>query len=131
MKQVKLLMTILLASALFAACSSDDDPVPALKFDPAAVEVVVEGDAATVTVSEGTAPYTIVVAEVEEGADVIEATIDEEGKITISGVAEGTSTITVTDANGVKGEIEVTVTAKDEEGDDTEGEGEGDTEGDA
>ncbi len=129
MKQVKLLMTILLASALFAACSSDDDPAPALKFDNAAVELVVEGEATTVTVSEGTAPYTFEVAAVEEGADVISVEVDENGKVTISGVAEGTSTITVTDANGVKGEIKVTVTAKDEEGDDTEGEG--DTEGDA
>ena len=124
MNKLRVLMSVLLAATIFVACESDkDEPTPALKFDPATVEVVAEAET-IVTVTEGTAPFTITVS--EDDAKFATAAV-EESKITVTGVAEGEATITVTDKNGVKGEIKVTVTAKDEEGDDTEGD---DTEGD-
>lgn len=119
MKKVKTLMSVLLVALFFASCDSDDknEPTPELKFDPATkVEVVAEGDAATVNVTGGSAPYTAKAAEVEEGAAEVVKVSVEEGKITIEGLTEGETTITVTDKNGIKGEIKVTVTAKAEEG---------------
>ena len=114
-------MSVLMVSLFFVACEKDNDqPTLQLNFDPATIEVVAEGDAATVNVTGGTAPYVVEIAEAEEGAEVIKATI-EDSKITIEGLAEGETTITVTDKDGIKGEIKVTVTAKAEEG---EGEGE-------
>lgn len=125
MNKLKVLMSVLLAATIFAACSSDDDVTPVLKFDSAAVEVAVEGET-VVTVTEGTAPFTITIS--EDAAKIIGApATSEDGKITFTGVAEGEVTIVVTDKDGIKGEVKVTVTAKDEEGDDSEGD---DTEGD-
>ena len=121
MNKLKVLMSVLLAATIFAACSSDDDDVtPVLKFDSATVEVAVEGET-IVTVTEGTAPFTITVS--EDDAKFATAEV-EESKITVTGVAEGEVTITVTDKDGVKGDIKVTINAKEDEGDDTEGEGE-------
>lgn len=114
MKKVKTLMSVLLMALFFVACGDDKkEPTPKLKFDPATVEVV-EGESATVNVTGGTAPYTAKAAEVAEGAEkVVEVTV-EGSKITIEGLTAGETTITVTDKDGIKGEIKVTVTAKEE-----------------
>lgn len=125
MKKVKLFATVLIASMVFVACEKEgDEPATVLKFDPATVEVVAEGDAATVTITEGTAPFELEVAKSEDGKDVVKATV-EGNKITIEGLLEGEVTIGVTDKNGAKGDISVTVTAKDDDNGEGEGEGEG------
>lgn len=111
MKKVRILMSVLMVSLFFVACESEkDEPTPELKFDPATVEVAVEAEA-KVQISGGTAPYTIKTTTVEEGKEVVKATVAE-NVITIEGLKEGETTITATDKGGVKGEVAVKVTAK-------------------
>lgn len=122
MKKLSVLMSALVMALFFVACESDDEPTPTIKLNPDAVEVVVEGESAVVEVSGGNAPYTITISDIE----IADASIDE-SKITITGVAEGETTINVKDNDGVEGSVKVTVKAKGDEGDDAEGD---DTEGD-
>ena len=86
------------------SCDNNDDPKGSgLKFDPAEVAVA-PGATATVTVSEGTAPYTLA-----SGDAKIAAASVNDNTITITGVEEGTTTVVVTDAKSLKGEIAVSV----------------------
>lgn len=86
------------------SCDNNDGPKGSgLKFDPANVAVA-PGATATVTVSEGTAPYTVA-----SGDAKIAAASVNDNTITITGVEEGTTTVVVTDANSLKGEIAVNV----------------------
>lgn len=119
MKKLSVLMSVLMASLFFVACDSDDEVTPALKFNPAAVEVVVGGEDAVVEISGGTAPFTLTID--KEG--VVEASVVEDtSNINISAVEEGEATIIVKDKDGVEGSLKVTVTAADDsEGDDNEG----------
>lgn len=106
MKKVRILMSVLMVSLFFVACKSEkDEPTPKLNFDPEAVEVAV-GAEVTAKVSGGTAPYAVQVT--EEGKELIKATI-EGGDITVEGLKEGETTITVTDKDGVKGTLAVKV----------------------
>lgn len=75
----------------------------ALELDKKAVNVAV-GKEETITVKNGTAPYTAT------AKDVSIATVSvKDGKITVKGVKAGTTTITVTDKNKLNGTISVTV----------------------
>lgn len=86
------------------SCDDDDDPkVPELKFDPAIVEIAPE-ETATITVSEGAAPFTVVSSDEETATATVEENI-----ITVAGIKEGTATITVTDENKKTGTVSVTV----------------------
>lgn len=91
----------------FASCGDDDDDKVnnLLKFKPEKVEVEV-GKTATVTVSGGTAPYTVVSSD----GKIASAKADK-STITITGVKNGSATIMVTDKNKNSGKITVTVKA--------------------
>ena len=68
---------------------------------------VTQGNTATVTVSGGTAPYNV------SSSDKNIATVDvSDDTITITGVAEGTATITVTDSSDPAQTAEIQVTVK-------------------
>lgn len=77
--------------------------VTALELDKKAVNVAV-GKEETVTVKNGTAPYTATAKD----ATIATASV-KDGKITVKGVKAGTTTITVTDKNKLNGTISVTV----------------------
>lgn len=99
------------SAVAITSCASDDDPKdPELKFDPANVAVA-PGATATVTVSGGTAPFTVASSD-----EIIATAQADNGTITVTGVKEGTATITVTDAKQVKGQFTVTVMESAEEG---------------
>lgn len=89
----------------FASCYDDDDDKVnnLLKFSPDKVEVAAT-KTSTVTVSGGTAPYTVV------SSDDKTATVKiDKNTITITGVKNGSAKIMVTDKNKNSGQIIVTV----------------------
>lgn len=101
-------LTAAMLACVFAmaitSCDNDDDPEgPELKFDPANVAVAPSATA-TVTVSGGTAPFTVASSD-----DKIATASVNDNIITITGVEEGTTTIVVTDAKQIKGKFVVTV----------------------
>ena len=79
-----------LTSFVLVSCDKDDDK-PNLKISPNKVEVAV-GKTVTVSVSNGTAPYTT-----------------KSSAIVITGVKDGSAMITITDRKGVTGKVAVTV----------------------
>ena len=81
-----------LTSFVLVSCDKDDDK-PNLKISPNKVEVAV-GKTVTVSVSNGTAPYT---------------TKSDKNAIVITGVKDGSAMITITDRKGVTGKVAVTV----------------------
>ncbi len=74
-----------------------------LNFDKTSVSAAV-GKTAEVTISNGTAPYTVTSSDEK----VCTATISDK-KITITAVKAGTATVTVKDSKGLTGSISVTV----------------------
>lgn len=101
-------LTAAMLACVFAiavtSCDNDDEPKgPELKFNPANVAVAPSATA-TVTVSGGTAPFTVASSD-----DKIATAKAENSTITVTGVEEGTATITVTDAKQIKGKFSVTV----------------------
>lgn len=87
----------------FASCDKDDDNTPKLKFNSAKVEFAT-GKTATVTVSGGAAPYTVLSSD----AKIATVTVNQ-STITITGVKNGSAKITVTDKNKISGQIAVLV----------------------
>lgn len=89
------------------SCNDDNDPeVPGLICDPAEV-VIAPDNTASVTVSGGSAPYTVTSSD-----EAVATAVVDENTVTITGITEGTATITVTDANQLSGVITVTVTTE-------------------
>lgn len=108
-------LTAAMLACVFAiavtSCDNDDEPKgPELKFNPANVAVAPSATA-TVTVSGGTAPFTVASSD-----DKIATAKAENSTITVTGVEEGTATITVTDAKQIKGKFSVTVKKSAEAG---------------
>lgn len=96
-------LAILFAVAI-TSCDNDDEPKESeLMFNPTDVAVA-PGATASVTVSGGTAPFTIASSD----AKIATASVDD-NTINITGVDEGTTTIVVNDAKNLKGEIAVSV----------------------
>lgn len=108
-------LTAAMLACVFAiavtSCGNDDEPKgPGLKFDPANVAVAPSATA-TVTVSGGTAPFTVASSD-----DKIATAKTENSTITVTGVKEGTATITVTDAKQIKGKFAANVKKSAETG---------------
>lgn len=106
MKRLSSIMSILLVSLFFVACDKKDQPDPKLTLTPSTVEVKVTEDA-TVKVSGGTTPFTVV----EADKTIATATVTN-SDVKVTGVKEGQTTIAVTDKNKVKGTITVKVVKK-------------------
>ena len=95
-----------LGSFVFTSCDKNDNKTPdPLTFSVAKAEVEV-GKTVEVTVKNGTQPFTVKSSD-EKLATV---TVDKE-KITVTGVATGTATISVTDNNKAIGSFTVEVKA--------------------
>lgn len=86
-----------------ASCHKKDNDSITLKFDKSNVEMAV-GATTDVTVSKGVSPYTAVSSDIKVATTKVNASV-----ITITGVAKGVSTISVTDKNNNKGNFSVTV----------------------
>lgn len=100
-KRVSYLLSVLALGLFFIAC--DDDDNKNLTFDENTVEVIID-ESVTVKVSGGVSPYTVK----EADETIATATIDG-SDITIKGVKEGNTTVTVTDKDGNTGRISVSV----------------------
>lgn len=99
------MMTAMSIFALtFTSCDNDDDePVSMLKLNPAKVEIAPKATA-TVTIGNGTAPFTV------NSSNTKIATASLKDKtITVTGVAEGSCYVRVTDKNKQSGQVIVTV----------------------
>ena len=95
-----------LGSFAFVSCDKNDNKTPdPLTFNETKVEVEIE-KTVEVTVKNGTQPYSVKSSD-EKIATV---TVDKE-KITVTGVAEGTATISVVDKDQAAGSFTVTVKA--------------------
>ena len=91
-----------LTSFVLVSCDKDDDK-PNLKISPNKVEVAV-GKTVTVSVSNGTAPYTTKSSDAK-----IAVAKSDKNAIVITGVKDGSAMITITDRKGVTGKVAVTV----------------------
>lgn len=100
-KKLSYVLSVTLACLLFVACEKDDKKV--LTFNPSKVEVEV-GKTASVTVGKGVVPYTA-----DPADKTIATTAVDKSTITVTGVKEGTTIITVTDKEKTSGKISVTV----------------------
>ncbi len=91
------------------SCDNDDDnpKTSELKFDPAQAEVA-PGQMVSVTVIEGTAPFTV-----ESSDQEIATATAEQDIVTVNGIKEGTATIIVSDAKQLMGKIAVVVKTSD------------------
>lgn len=88
------------------SCDKNDDPkVPDLKCTPSKVEVA-PGKTATVTVSGGTAPFTVT----SSNTKIATAKADK-NTITITGLKDGTATMLISDSKKLTGKIPVVVKA--------------------
>ena len=86
------------------SCDKNDDPkVPDLKCTPSKVEGA-PGKTATVTVSGGTAPFTVTSSD----SKIATAKADK-NTITITGVKNGTATILISDSKKLTGKVPVMV----------------------
>lgn len=97
-------LALVALSIIVTSCDDDDDDNKGgLKFNPGKVEVEI-GKTASVAITGGEEPYSIA------GADQkIASVVIDKSTIAITGVAKGTTNITVTDKNKNSGTIAVTV----------------------
>lgn len=104
--KVMMMAVISISAMTFASCDNDDDePVNTLKLNPAKVEIAPKATA-TVTVGNGTAPF-----EVNSSNTKIATVTTKDKTITITGVAEGSAIVKVTDKSEQTGQVIVTVKA--------------------
>ena len=89
----------------FVSCDDDDNIDEKQEFTPSGNVEVPAGQLTTVTVSDGTSPYSVFTSD-----DKISTATVDNSTITITGVEKGTATITVTDKDKKTGKISVTVT---------------------
>lgn len=97
------LVALILAFSVTSCDDDDDKATSLLKFSPDKVDVAAT-KVATVTVSGGTAPYTVASSDDKTATVKVDKTT-----ITVTGVKNGSATILVTDKNKNSGKITVTV----------------------
>jgi len=103
--QSVLVAAVCLTAAAMTACDDDEPSTKVLKTNPSALAVAPKY-AATATVSGGTSPYTAS----SSNAEIATATV-QGATLTVTGVKEGTASITITDKNKLTGSLAVKVTA--------------------
>ena len=86
----------------FTSCT-DDNKLSTIKFNPSAVAIAV-GNSQNVTVSGGTGTYTAK----SSNENVAKVTVNK-SKITVSGIATGKATVTVTDSKNASNSFNVIV----------------------
>ncbi|MDR2586395.1 MAG: hypothetical protein LBC84_09325, partial [Prevotellaceae bacterium] len=97
--------TFAIAAMIVTGCKKEDNPIPPT-FSPDIVSVV-EGNVATVAIMAGVEPFTV------QSTSSSIATAAVSGKtITITGVAEGNVSITVTGGDGASAKLAVVVAKK-------------------
>lgn len=102
--KVMMMAAIGLSAITFASCDNDDDkPENTLKLSQTKVEVAPKM-AVSVTVGNGTAPFTATSSNVK----IATASVTDK-TISITGVAEGSAFVKVTDKTGQTGQVIVTV----------------------
>jgi uncharacterized protein YjdB len=106
MKKLSFLLSVFILSAVSSLISCDKDDDKSLSFNPVTVEVET-GKTADVTVSKGVTPYTATSGD----SKIATVEIDKTNKslIKITGVKEGSTTITVQDKDKTSGKILVKV----------------------
>ncbi|WP_160111118.1 pilus assembly protein N-terminal domain-containing protein [Dysgonomonas sp. Marseille-P4361] len=104
MKKSKLLLTLLMATLFvgFTSCDNDDDEIN-LKVEQNEVNIEV-GEKAVVKITEGNGDYKAIVTDEE-----VATAETKESEIIISALAEGSTTVTVTDKEGKSATITVNV----------------------
>lgn len=112
-KMFKLMLAAVCCLGSFAmmSCDNDDDDATAsgLNLSATKVEMTV-GDSTTVTVSNGTSPFTV--ASSDQTIATAEADTANAGKIIIKGLKIGSATVNIVDNNKLSGKVSVTVKAK-------------------
>lgn len=100
-----MMMAVISTSVMtFASCGNDDDePVNTLELTPSKVEIAPE-ETATVIIGSGMAPF-----EVSSSNTKIATATSKDKTITITGVAEGSTVVKVTDKSKQTGQVIVTV----------------------
>ena len=95
-----------LGSFAFVSCDkNEDNKTSQLSFSATKTEAQV-GNTATVTVKNGTQPYTV-----KSGDEKVATVKVDKATITVTGVAAGKATVTVTDKNSLTGTFTVEVNA--------------------
>lgn len=102
--KVMMMAVISISAMTFVSCDNDDDDsANTLKLTPSKVEIAPK-DTATVIIGSGTAPFEV------NSSNTKIATVTIKGKtITITGVAEGSAIMKVTDKSKQTGRVIVTV----------------------
>lgn len=95
----------LLCAAAITACvdSDDEEPKTPVSLNPATVSLLTDAQS-EITISGGETPYTVNNPNQAVATSVISGT-----KLTVTGVAEGTATITISGADGSSARLSVTV----------------------
>jgi hypothetical protein len=106
MKKLSFLLSVFALSAMGILTSCDKDDDKGLSFDPGKVEVVIS-KTVDVTVSKGVVPYTVTSGDIKIATVEIDKT--NKNLIKITGVKEGSTTITVQDKDKTSGQILVKV----------------------
>ncbi|MCI1639789.1 MAG: hypothetical protein LKI42_00760 [Bacteroidales bacterium] len=103
LKSAAAMMLCCVSATIMISCKKDDKPASALKFNPAKVEAIV-GSTVSVTVSGGTEPYTVVSSDAKTATVTVTKDV-----IKVTGIKDGTATITVTDKDKLSSKVPVTV----------------------
>lgn len=104
MKKSKFLLTLLMVALFvgFSSCSDDDDII-SIEVEKSVVDLEV-GEKSVVKITEGNGGYTVVSADEETATAIV-----KDNEVLISGIKEGTTTITITDKEGETMPITVNV----------------------
>lgn len=94
----------LLCIALMTSCKNDDDPVTPVSLNPATLSVLTDATE-EVAISGGTAPYTIST----NSNQAVATAVISGTTLTVTGVSEGTTDITVVGSDGSNAKLSVAV----------------------
>lgn len=106
MNKIKFLVGVFVISAIFTSCKKDDEPAKSVTFSSSQLAVNV-GKSDSVKVSVGVSPFTVVAA--DNTIATAKVSLKLTNYIVVTGVKEGTTSVTVTDKNNSIGKFNVTI----------------------
>jgi len=107
MNKIKFLLGVLSFSVVLVSCKKDDEPTKSVTFSSQQLVVNVS-KSDSVKVSVGVSPFTVLAADNTIASTKVSAKSND--YIVVTGVKEGSTTVTVTDKNKNIGKFNVTVT---------------------